>query len=356
MQKYSEGIQLILDNFKDFIDKPLIYEKLAYLGLKANKLNITEEYALLALQRNSENLSYYLYYFNAKGIQEPLEKMTDLVNFSESDKKLSLQLLRELKEKKIKSRISERIELALIDGEEFKEKIANYIALNIKQTNPSILNAIKVIYDHQKEKIGVINEILLSHIKSIETNDCLAPEYTNTEKLDILTYFGWVYYFAALHFDYLRELEKALYYINLAIDPTPSVVEFFTLKSKILKHGGMLKESAEAYDKVRMNFNSVIIKARKLDLGDRYLNAKYAKCFLRNDQLDKAAKTTEEFTKNPISNDHIDYLQCLWYEIESSYAYLKTNKIGRAFIIYYHVIGHFTQYIEDHVYNKLILV
>jgi len=75
-------------------------------------------------------------------------------------------------------------------------------------------------------------------------------KFTNNENLNLLTQICWVYYFAALHFDNLRNLMLALHYINMAIDSTPSVIEFYSLKSKILKHAGMLKESCEAYEKV----------------------------------------------------------------------------------------------------------
>jgi tetratricopeptide (TPR) repeat protein len=80
-----------------------------------------------------------------------------------------------------------------------------------------------------------------------------------------------------LHYDYIRDLEKAHDFINKAIDSTPTVVEFYMLKSKILKHAGMFSESITCYD-----------KARKLDLGDRSLNAKYAKTQVRNSYLSRS--------------------------------------------------------------------
>ena len=252
--KYEECLVFIQKNFIFFMDKPLIYEKLAFVALKTNKFQIATENSLKALERNPENLIHYLHYFNANGVKKSLEKFQDLAGLSSSDKLLCIKLLSLIRGLKIKSRIIDRIELVLSSGDAFKTKIAAYIAHNVKQNIPSILNAIMSIYNYQKEKIGVINEIILSHVNSIEENSCLCIEYTGNEKMDLLTQICWVHYFAALHFDYLRDLEKALYYINLAIDSTPSVNEFFTLKSKILKHAGMLKESSDAYEKVKYNF------------------------------------------------------------------------------------------------------
>lgn len=251
MNKYGECLQFISQNFASFLDKPFIYEKNAFLALKLGKNNLAVENILKALERNSENLIYYLYFFMANGIKANLEKMNDLMLLSPSDKQLGIKLLAELRGKKVKSRISERIELILASGEEFKLEICSYITHNIKQNIPSILNAIKSVYDHQKEKVTVITEIITSHIDSIRSNNCLNIDYTNNERLDLMTQISWLYYFAAMHFDYLRDLEKAMEYINISIDITPSVNEFYQLKSKILKHAGMLKESTDAYEKVK---------------------------------------------------------------------------------------------------------
>jgi tetratricopeptide (TPR) repeat protein len=248
--KYEECLTFIQKNFVFFMDKPMIYEKLAFVALKTKKFQIATENSLKALERNPENLIYYLHYFNANGIKQSLEKFKDLVGLSTSEKELCLKLLSLIRGLKIKSRIIDRIELVLSSGDVFKTKIAAYIGHNVKQNIPSILNAILSIYNYQKEKVSVIHEIILSHVKSIDENSCLDVQYTGNEKMDLLTQICWVHYFAALHFDYLRDLEKAMFYINKAIDLTPSVNEFFTLKSKILKHAGMLNESSEAYQKV----------------------------------------------------------------------------------------------------------
>lgn len=259
VNKFEEALTFIFKNIGAFLDKPFIYEKIAFLSLKLGKNDQATEYILKALERNPENIIYYLHYFNANGIKEDLANLHDLNKIT--DRTLAIKLLYVIREKKIKSRLSDKIELVLASGDAFKQKISAYITQSIKQNIPSILNAIKSIYDHQKDKINVIGEIILAHINSIETKSCLAVEYTNNEKLDLMTHFSWVYYFAGLHFDNLRELEKAMDYINKAIDITPSVTEFYGIKSKILKHAGMLKESSEAFEKVikifLTNFNIV---------------------------------------------------------------------------------------------------
>lgn len=45
----------------------------------------------------------------------------------------------------------------------------------------------------------------------------------------------WVYYYLAQHWDFLGNTDKALQYINAAIDHTPTLIELFVAKGKIYK-------------------------------------------------------------------------------------------------------------------------
>lgn len=45
----------------------------------------------------------------------------------------------------------------------------------------------------------------------------------------------WAYYFAAQHFDYKQETDRALHYIDAAIEHTPTLIELFIVKGRIYK-------------------------------------------------------------------------------------------------------------------------
>lgn len=45
----------------------------------------------------------------------------------------------------------------------------------------------------------------------------------------------WLYYFLAQHYDQKREYLKAMEYVDLAIDHTPTLVEAYSYKAKIFK-------------------------------------------------------------------------------------------------------------------------
>jgi len=100
------------------------------------------------------------------------------------------------------------------------------------------------------------------------------------------TVFVWLLYYLAQHYDYKRESEKALTYINEALAHSPTLVELYMVKAKILKHAGDTKQAME-----------VINQGRELDLQDRFINSKATKYMIRNGDFELAEKTIGLFTR-----------------------------------------------------------
>jgi peptide alpha-N-acetyltransferase len=96
----------------------------------------------------------------------------------------------------------------------------------------------------------------------------------------------WAYYYLAQHYDYYENTETALKYIDKAIEHTPTLIELFMCKAKILKHASEFDEAADCMD-----------EARELDTADRYLNSKSAKYHLRANRLELAASVCGKFTR-----------------------------------------------------------
>ena len=96
----------------------------------------------------------------------------------------------------------------------------------------------------------------------------------------------WAYYYLAQHYDYYENSETALKYINKAIEHTPTLIELFMCKAKILKHASEFEEAADWMD-----------EAREMDTADRYLNSKSAKYHLRANRLEVAASVCGKFTR-----------------------------------------------------------
>ena len=201
------------------------------------------------IERNSENINYYFFYLQSNG--HAYKDFYDLLNIT--DEKLSkdiLAILQDLKTK-VKSKLLIRLEIAISKNDDFRHCFDQHLMTNTRQSIPSIFFSIKFIYKFQSYKIKIITEVLNEYLAIIEKKETYTNTQTN-EKLDLsfLPHIDFIRYYTVQHFDYLRDLEKALSYINLAIDQTPSFVEFYMIKSKILKHAFMLNESALTYDKV----------------------------------------------------------------------------------------------------------
>lgn len=307
-----------------------------------------------ALQINPENLNYYLTYLevtynknqnNKEKIK--LENFNDLIKYSQnasiSSELMSLVLV--LKEKYNKSRVINRLEMALAENDSFELLIKEYLAQQIKLGIPSIFINLKFIYNLQSHKIKIIAKIISEFLNDIQENKKI--EITKKSKeiiiIDLVPEFIWIYFFASQHFYFLGDMEKALSFINKAIDQTPTVVEFYMLKSKIFGHSGLLDKAADAYE-----------KAKKLDLGDRYLNAKYAKKYVRLNNVEKSNEIMREFVRDPLIDENIDHVQCMWYETECAYAYLRDLNIIRAHRLFSSMIFHFTTIVEDQVFLFLL--
>ena len=346
-KKYEECIDALeteLEN-KRCVDKITFYEKIINSCVKIGNMEKGVKYCKLALKINPENVSTYLNYFNLKINNLNLTKYDDLFIFeenSEERKKIYEILTKEIEPELTRVKINEKIKLGIAFGDEFKKLFLNYFLKSIKSNLPSFFNNIKFIYQYpqQKCKIPIIEDIISSNISEMESNKTLSKDILDLNKdnanLNIPSVFIWIYYFASQHYDILGESEKALEYINKAIKSTPSVVEFFMVKAKILKHNLLFEEAAMAMG-----------KAKDLDLSDRYLNAKHAKAVVRKGDVDESANIMMEFVKNPLIEENMLRYQCLWFKIESGMAYLKKGKLLLAHRMFKGILDNFKEMFED---------
>ena len=346
LNKYDECIEFLENNYnKKCVDRTAFNEKIIYACVKSNNIEKGEKYCKTALKINPENINTYLCYFNLKIKDLNLVKYEDLFTLEENSPKRKEMydiLVKEIEPELTKVKITEKIKLGLLEGEEFKKLFCKYFYKNIKSNLPSFFNNIKFIYQYpqQKSKIALIESILTSNIAQIESSKSLTQEIlelnTDNSLINITPIFIWVYYFSAQHFDILGNSEKALEYINKAIKLTPSVVEFYMVKSRILKHNLLYEEAVSA-----MN------KAKELDLSDRYLNAKHAKSIIRNGSVDDGTNVMMEFVKNPLFEENMQRYQCLWFKVETGIAYLKEGKLLLAHRMFRGILDNFKEMFED---------
>ena len=346
LERYEECIDLLEKNLDKWcVDRATFIEKIIFSCVKIHNVVKGVKYCKMALKINPENIYIYLSYFNLKIKDLNLNKYEDLFTLEENSpkrKELYDILIKEIEPELNKVKINEKIKLGLLEGDEFKNLFSKYFFKNIKSNLPSFFNNIKFIYQYsqQSTKIPIIESLVTSNITSIEKSQSLSDEIlklnVDNTPINIPPTFIWVYYFAAQHYEILGNSEKALEYINKAIKLTPSVVEFFMVKARILKHNLLYEEASLSMG-----------KAKDLDLSDRYLNAKHAKSVLRNCNVDESANIMMEFVKNPLVEENMLRYQCLWYKIESGIAYLKTGKLLLAHRMFKGILDNFKEMFED---------
>ena len=335
-KKYEEAMNYLIHFKSDLIDKPMVYDMIVQNAIKAKKYNIGLDYCTKALNLNPDNINLILYYFIMKINQNDFQPKTynDLLNIQENYKYLKdmTEVLSELKINYPKSKIIKNLELSFSQNEEFEKKFENYFINQLEITIPSIFINIQFIYKLQPHKIKIIQKILDKYNANIKSSSKI------NDNLDLPIHVAWVYFYEAQHYLFLSELEEAINYINVAIDITPSVIEFYMVAAKIFKHSYMIDNYILAYDKARM-----------LDVGDRYLNAKTAKIYLRSGDIEKNSELMKEFVSDPLTEENIKFTETLWYLNECGGAFLIKKNIIRSHYCFKNVINVFLAIIKDQV-------
>jgi tetratricopeptide (TPR) repeat protein len=182
--------------------------------------------------------------------------------------------------------VPRKLPLKFLTGDEFKSAIEKYMQRAFHKGVPPLFKELKFLYKDEN-KLQTIEEVVLEYVKNLtdfkQFKNDKAEEKSDTEPPTTLL---WVFYYLAQHFDYLNQTEKALEFINKAIDYAPTLVELYIVKGKIYKHAGDLYEAVKWLD-----------EAQSLDTADRFINYKCSKYMLRADMIKEAQEIASKFTR-----------------------------------------------------------
>lgn len=282
------------------VDLPYIKDQLAYLEYKGKYLMILGEledasivYRKL-LQRNPDNIEYYKNLeICLKITEKPLESRIKLYDnlakfYPKADPPVFLPLM-----------------FIPSTNPVFEEKVLAYVLNQLKKGVPATFVNIKPLLKNPK-KLAIIEELVnnffQSEIKSFDP-----------------TVEVWTLYFLCQLYLYKNDLTKAKESIDLALDHSPTLVELYILKARVLKHLGEYLKASE-----------VMNEGRQLDLQDRFINSKATKYYLRSNQIDEAVDLISMFTKldekdvNGCKDLHT--MQVNWFLTESAESYARLYK------------------------------
>ncbi|MFQ6639059.1 hypothetical protein Gotur_015753, partial [Gossypium turneri] len=230
-----------------------------------------------------------------------------------------------------------RIPLDFLQGDKFCAAAANYIKPLLTKGVPSLFSDLSPLYD-QPGKADILEQLILELEHSI-SGDGRYPDRTEKEPPSTLL---WILFFLAQvellmqHYDRRGQYDIALSKIDEAIQHTPTVIDLYSVKSRILKHAGDLVAAASLAD-----------EARCMDLADRYINSESVKRMLQADQVALAEKIAVLFTKDGDQHNNLHDMQCMWYELASGESYFRQGNLGRALKKFLAVEKHYADITED---------
>lgn len=281
-------------------DEREIKDKLAFLEMKGRyllMLNRKKEASVVyrqLLKRNPDNVQFYIL------LETSLESASKPVE-------IRLKLFDKLASFYPKSDPPKFVPLLFLPAShpEFKSRVREYLLSQLKRGFPATFVNLKPLYKNLAKRAIIFD---------------IVNEFHNLELSQFdPTVAVWTKFFLAQHYLYVNDLEKAEESINEAIEHTPTLVELYILKARIIKHKGDYELAS-----------AIMEEGRELDLQDRFINSKSTKYLLRANKVDQAIDTISLFTKldkdaaNGLKDLHV--MQANWVLVESAEAYVRIYK------------------------------
>ncbi|KAJ6706330.1 hypothetical protein OIU79_010889 [Salix purpurea] len=306
------------------VDKLSYKEQEVSLLVKLGRLEEGAELYKALLSINPDNYRYY----------EGLQKCVGLHaenGLSSSDIDQLDALYKSLGQQYTWSSAVKRIPLDFLQGEKFLVAAENYIRPLLTKGVPSLFSDLSPLYDHPG-KADILEKLILELEHSLR----ISGGYPGRAEKEPPSTLMWTLFFLAQHYDRRGQYDVALGKIDEAIEHTPTVIDLYSVKSRILKHAGDLAAAATLAD-----------EARCMDLADRYINSECVKRMLQADQVALADKTAVLFTKDGDQHNNLHDMQCMWYELASGESYFRQGDLGRALKKFLEVEKHYADITED---------
>lgn len=307
------------------VDKLALKEQCASLLLKLGRSEEAEATYQSLLAANPDNYRYY------EGLQNCLGLSVESGKHSPENVNKLCSLYKSLYENYPWSSAAKRIPLDFLEDEDFRNAVDSYARPLLSKGVPSLFSDLRPLYDHPG-KADILENLMIEIESSLEKSGSF-PQSSQKESPSTLL---WVLFFLAQHYDLRGKHDIALAKIDDAIAHTPTVIDLYLVKGRILKHAGDLTAAASLAD-----------EARSMDLADRYINSECVKRMLQADQVETAEKTAVLFTKDGDQHNNLYDMQCMWYELASGESYFRQGSLGRALKKFLAVEKHYADMKED---------
>jgi N-alpha-acetyltransferase 15/16, NatA auxiliary subunit len=264
------------------IDKQTLNEQRASLFHRLGRYEDSERVWRGLVKINPDNTQFHHGLIATRLHIDPKDVLSTLAASTADDPKVQslAPLYEELAGEFPKCLAVRRIPLEFLHGDAFRKALEQFIQKDLRRGVPSLFIGLKSLYANA-DKRKIVDSVFR------DTHESLSTKHTfpNLEEKEAPSTELWARYLLAQHLDRIGEYAAALDHVARAVEHTPTVIELYTLRAKILKHAGDIQGAWVAYD-----------KAREMDLADRYLNTKATLYALRADKIETAEKTIALFT------------------------------------------------------------
>lgn len=277
-----EGAVAHLDQVeRDVVDSQTLNEQKAGLLHRLGKFEDSERVWRGLVKINPDNQQFHYGLISARLHIDPKTAQTTLVSSTEESVVKNLtELYEELAKEYPRCLAVRRIPLDFLQGEAFQRALEAFIQRDLRRGVPSLFIGLKSLYLNANKR-KIIDSVFRAAHESLITKNT----FPGSGEKEVPSTHLWARYLLAQHLDRIGDHSAALDHIAQAVEHTPTVIELYTLKAKVLKHAGDIQGAWASYE-----------KAREMDLADRYLNTKATLYALRADKIDTAEKTIALFT------------------------------------------------------------
>jgi N-alpha-acetyltransferase 15/16, NatA auxiliary subunit len=132
--------------------------------------------------------------------------------------------------------------------------------------------------------------------------------------------FLWTWYLRAGLHEMAAEYVEGIAFLDKCLEHTPTAVDVYELKARLLKKAGDIDAAVECID-----------KGRDLDRQDRYINNQTTRYMLQAGKEEEASNRISMFTKHEGNPEQNLYdMQCSWYELELAACLYRKEEWGRS--------------------------
>jgi len=315
----QQALDFLDTHFSVIVDKLSVSETRVEILLELERRGEALTILWDLLDRNQENKKYY------SQLEEAIQPDSITSRLAIYDK---------AHEKYPRALLPVTLPLHFLTGDSFRVRVDAYIKKALRKGIPPLFVQLRGLYASDEKRL-MIGELMENHMNSLEAGDRFHGDVEGV--LEAPTVYLWCLYFLAQHYDLQGDTVRALALVDKAIEHTPTLIELYVVKARILKHAGDIFEAVKCLE-----------EAQSLDTADRYINSKCAKYMLRANMISDAVEMCRKFTREGVdAAENLNEMQCMWFQTECANAHFRLTDYGEALKKCHEVDRHFTEIIED---------